>query len=130
MPTTQHREIRQRRRAAGGPVTDVVTLAERASAAREAAAVIAMLKRASQRGRNRAGARADFGDLAIGVVAHHHAGRIARQALRRSRGNVRAALEDGLAPSRRPAQARPPPAARWWALPENRPRTPVPRDRP
>jgi len=35
--------------------------------------------------------------LAIGVVAHHHAGGIARQALRRSRGNVRAALEDRLA---------------------------------
>src|SRR3989442_545385 len=139
-----------------------MTLAEHAPAARKATALIAVLKRAAQRGRNGARARADLGDLAIGVVAHHHAGRIARQALRRSRGNVRATLEDRLAtrigvrqhrgidvdhdlitlppkyparfpgagPSRRRARARPPPAARWWALPENRPRTPVPRDRP
>ena len=31
------------------------------------------------------------------VVAHHHPARIARQPLRRSRGNARPVLEDGLA---------------------------------
>src|SRR5213593_5194989 len=46
MPTTQHREVRQRGEPSVGPVTDVMTLAERASAAGKTAAVIAMLKRA------------------------------------------------------------------------------------
>src|SRR2546426_7338634 len=46
VPTAEHREVGQCRRAAVGPVADVMPLAEQASAAREAAAVIAMLKRA------------------------------------------------------------------------------------
>jgi hypothetical protein len=33
----------------------------------------------------------------VAVVPHHHPARVARQALRRSRGNARAVLEDGLA---------------------------------
>jgi hypothetical protein len=56
-----------------------------------------MLKRAAQRGRNRSGPRADFGGRTIRVVPHHHASRVARQALRRFRGNVRAVLEHRLA---------------------------------
>jgi hypothetical protein len=48
------------------------------------------------RGRNRPGSRANLDDPSIGGVLHHHAARVARQTLRRFRGNVRAVLEDGL----------------------------------
>jgi hypothetical protein len=44
---TQKRQVRERRRAAVGPVADVMSLAERQSAAREPAAAVAMLQRAS-----------------------------------------------------------------------------------
>src|SRR5437773_1596191 len=74
-----------------------MTLAERAPAAREATAAIAMLKRAPQRRRNGPRPGADLGDPAICVVAHHDPARIAREALRRFRRNIRAALEHGLA---------------------------------
>jgi len=46
VPTTEQGEIREDCSAAVRPVTDVMTLAERQPAAREATAVIAMLKRA------------------------------------------------------------------------------------
>src|SRR6266446_6774111 len=55
-----------------------------------------MVERASYCGRNRAGPRADFHDLPVRVVAHDYPGRVARHPLRRSRGNVGAAIEDGL----------------------------------
>jgi hypothetical protein len=44
---TQKREVRERRGATVGPVADVMSLAERQSAAREPAAAVAMLQRAS-----------------------------------------------------------------------------------
>jgi hypothetical protein len=44
---TEHREIRQRRRAAVRPVTDVMALAKAHAATREAAALIAVVKRPS-----------------------------------------------------------------------------------
>ena len=46
VPTTQHRKVRQRRRAAVRPVPDVMTLPESAAAAGKATALIAMLERA------------------------------------------------------------------------------------
>jgi len=45
MSATQHREIRQRGRAAMGPVSDVMALAEADTAAREATAPVSMLER-------------------------------------------------------------------------------------
>jgi len=45
MSATQHREIPQRRRAAMGPVPDVMGLAEADAAAREATAPVSMLER-------------------------------------------------------------------------------------
>ena len=47
VPATEQREIRQRCRTAVRPVTDVMALAEPHSAAREAAAAVPMVKRAS-----------------------------------------------------------------------------------
>ena len=45
VPATEHREIRERRRAALRPVTDVVALSEADPAAREAAAPVAVVQR-------------------------------------------------------------------------------------
>jgi len=45
MPATQQREIRERRRTAVNPVPDVMSLAERKSAARKATAAIPMVER-------------------------------------------------------------------------------------
>ena len=94
---TEHREIGERGGAAVGPVTDVVAFAPRQSAAREAAAAVAMVERAPQCGRNRARASADLDDAPVLVVAHQHAAGITRQALRCFRGNVGAAVEHRLA---------------------------------
>ena len=55
-----------------------------------------MLKRPPQRRRNRTSPGADFDELTAGRLAHHHTGGVAGQTLRRSRGNARAAVEDGL----------------------------------
>ena len=44
MPPTEQREIRERRRTAGRPMTDVMPLADPYSAAREAAAAIPVLE--------------------------------------------------------------------------------------
>jgi hypothetical protein len=46
MLATQHREVRQSRRASVSPVADVMTLAEPQPTAREAASAIAMMQRA------------------------------------------------------------------------------------
>ena len=59
------------------------------AAAREAAAAVPMMERAPQRRRNRAGPGPDLHDAAVGVVAHDHPARVARQAARRFRGNAR-----------------------------------------
>ena len=47
VPATQHGEVRERGGATVGPVTDVMALAEPHAAAREAAAAVAMVQRAS-----------------------------------------------------------------------------------
>src|SRR5439155_3138310 len=79
-----------------GPMADVMPLAERPTAAREAAAFVAMVQHAPERGRNGPGTGADLFDPAIRSVPHHHPARVAGQAPRRFRGNVRAVLEDRL----------------------------------
>jgi hypothetical protein len=56
-----------------------------------------MVQRAPQRRRNRPRPNADFQHASVGVVPHDHAAGVARQALRRFRGNAHAVLEDGLA---------------------------------
>jgi hypothetical protein len=71
-----------------------MALAEPDSAAREAAPAVSMMERSPQRRRNRACPSADLQQAPVCVVAHHHTAGVARQALRRSRGNARAILED------------------------------------
>ena len=78
------------------PVPNMVSLSKRQAAAWEATALVAMLKRAPQRGGNRAGSGADFCNPSIGIVPHHHAAGVACEALRRSRGNADTALEHRL----------------------------------
>ena len=96
VPATEQRQVRERGRPASCPVADVMPLAERPTSAREAAAFVAMVQHAPERGRNGPGTGADLFDPAIRSVPHHHPARVARQALRRFRGNVRAVLEDRL----------------------------------
>jgi hypothetical protein len=79
------------------PVADVMTLTERNAAAREPAASVAVMQRAPERRWDGPRPRFDFHDSPIRIVSHHHASRVARQAAGRFRGNVRTALEDGLA---------------------------------
>jgi len=83
MPATEEREVGERGRAAFGPVAHVMALAEREPAAREAAALVPMVKRAPQRRGNRAGPRSDFQQAPVLIVPHHHPARVARQAPRR-----------------------------------------------
>ena len=71
-------------------------LAEREPAAGKAAALVPMVERPPKRRRDGPGAGADLDDLAIRGVPHHHAARVAREALGRFRGNARTVLEDGL----------------------------------
>ena len=94
---TQQDEVGERGGPTLGPVPDVVSLAERQITAREAAAVIAEGECAPKRCRNRASSRADLHDHAVGIVAHLHAAGVAREALRRFRGNARTPFHDGLA---------------------------------
>src|SRR5688572_32793822 len=49
MTPTQHREVRERRRATLGPVTDVMRLSETHAAAWKPAALVAVLQRAANR---------------------------------------------------------------------------------
>jgi hypothetical protein len=97
MAPTQQGEIRQRGRSAVCPMPDVMALGEAYATAGEPTAPVAMLKCPPQRGRDRPRPRADLGDAAVRVVAHDHAGGVARQTLRRFRGNVRPVLEGRLA---------------------------------
>jgi hypothetical protein len=82
MPPTEHREIRECRRSAMRPMPE---------------ALVAVVKRTSQRRRNRSCARADLDNAPIRIVTHYHAAGIAREALRRPRGSARAAFEHRLA---------------------------------
>src|SRR5215469_15929493 len=79
------------------PVPNVMTLSERHAAAGKATTLVAMLKRAPQRGRNRPCSCSNLGDSSISAMAHHHAAGVARQPLGRSRRNARAAFEHRLA---------------------------------
>src|SRR6266542_5167435 len=97
MATTQHREVRERRRPTVGPVAYVMALAELDSTAGKAATAVAVMQGAAQRGWNRARPRADFYGPPIRVVPHDDAARVAGHAAGRFRGNVRSAFEDRLA---------------------------------
>ncbi len=92
VPATEQREIRERRRAAVRPVADVVPLAEREPAAGKAAAPVPVVEHPPKGRRDGPCSGADLDDPAIRGVPHHHPARIARQALRRFRGNVRPVL--------------------------------------
>ena len=95
--SAQERKVRQRGGPALRPVPDVMALRVAPAAAREAAAVIPLLEGAPEGRRDRPRPGPDLGDAPVGVVPHDHAGGVAGEALRRSRGNVLAAfLEDGL----------------------------------
>ena len=76
---------------------EVMALPERQPAAREAAALVAVVERAPQCRRNRPGPGPDLHGAPVLVVPHHHPARVARQALRRFRRNARPVLEHGLA---------------------------------
>jgi len=97
MAIAEQGEVRQRCWAALRPVTDVMALAEAHSAARRAAAAVPVVQRPTYRRGNRPGAGIDLHDSAVPAVSHHHPAGVARQALRRSRGNARPVLQDRLA---------------------------------
>jgi hypothetical protein len=97
MPAAEQREVRERRRAALRPVAEVMTLAEWQSTAREATTAVPMVQRPPQRGRDRPGPGSDFHQAPVMIVAHHDPAGVARQPLRRFRGNAHSVLEDGLA---------------------------------
>ena len=73
-----------------------MTLADPHVAAREAAAPVPMVQRPPQRRRDRPRSGPDFHHPPVRIVPHHHPARVARQPLRRSRGNVRAVFEHRL----------------------------------
>jgi len=58
--------------------------------------VIPVLERSPQRRRDRPGASTNFDHTPVRVVPHDDPTRVARQTLRRSRGNAHAVLEDRL----------------------------------
>src|SRR2546425_4733811 len=68
------------------PVTNVMALCERQTAAREAASLVAVVEHTPDRGRNGSRSGADLHGPAIRSVPHHHPARVARQAPRRFRG--------------------------------------------
>ena len=71
-------------------------LGEAQAAHREAAALVSMMESAAYRGRNRPGPGPDLHRTAVMVMAHDHPAGVAREALRRFRGNACAAFEDRL----------------------------------
>jgi hypothetical protein len=78
-------------------MSEVMALSEAAMAPREAAVLVPMVEGTAEGRRNRPGPRPDLDHAAVSVVSHHHAAGVARQALRRFRGNAGAPLEEGLA---------------------------------
>jgi hypothetical protein len=76
-----------------GPVPEVMALAEPHSAAREAAAPVAMVERSPDCRGDRPGPCVDLYDAAVPAVAHDDPARVARQALGRSSWNAGAVLE-------------------------------------
>jgi len=74
-----------------------MALTEADAAAGEATATVAMVERAADRRRNRTRTRAHFDHLAVRIVAHDHAARVAGQAAGRFRRNARAVFQHRLA---------------------------------
>ena len=97
VPAAERGEVRQGGGASMGPVPDVMALAEPHSAAREAAAAVAMVERPPDCRGNRPGPGIDLHDAAVPAVTHHDPARVAGQALGRSSWNARAVLEGRLA---------------------------------
>jgi hypothetical protein len=81
VPATEQRKIRERGWAPVRPMMEVMALPERQPAAREATALVAVVERAPQGRRNRAGPCPDLHGAPVLVVPHHHPARVARQAL-------------------------------------------------
>jgi len=94
---TQQREIRKRRGASIGPVTDVVALTESNSAAGKAAAAVSVVECPPYCRWNRAGPRRDLDDAAVPIVLHTNPAGVTRDAPGRFNRNARAVLEEGLA---------------------------------
>src|SRR3989442_3889050 len=84
VPTTEHGEVRERCRAAVGPVADVMALAEAHAAAREATAMGTILERPSYRRPNRPCPGADAGYTPPCVLAHDDRPPVPGQKLRSS----------------------------------------------
>ena len=83
MAATEQRKIRERGRAPVRPMMEVMALPEWQPAAREAAALVAVVERAAQGRWNRARPGPDLHGAPLLVVPHYHPARVARQALRR-----------------------------------------------
>jgi len=92
----EQRQIRERGRASAGPVPQMMALAERYPAARETAAPVAVLECPPQGRWNGPVPGAHLHQTARLVMAHPHAAGVAREALRRFRGNAHSVFEDGL----------------------------------
>ena len=72
VPSTQEREIRERRGPAMRPVTEMMPLGKSAAAAREATPPVPMGERSSQSRGNRPGPGPDLYQAAFLIVSHHH----------------------------------------------------------
>jgi hypothetical protein len=94
MTSAQQHEVVEARGAAVGPVCDVVGVASPRGTAWKAAARVARRQGAANRWRERArlAAHAEHGAVGVGIVAHGHQRRVAREALRRFRRNVHRAV--------------------------------------
>ena len=97
VPATEQREVRERGRATLRPVAHVMPLAQRESAAREAATAVPVVQRAPQRRWNGPCPRPDLHDAPVLIVSHHHPTRVACEAPRRFCGNVDPIFQHGLA---------------------------------
>src|SRR5437867_4680166 len=92
VPATEQGKIRERSRAPLCPVTNVMSLTEPHSAARETAVAVAVMERPPERRWDRAGPGSDLHHTAVETVLHHHPARVARQAPRRFRGTQHVAF--------------------------------------
>jgi len=83
VPATEQGEVRERRRAVLRPVAQVMPLAERQPAAREAAGPVPVVERSPQCRGNRPGPGPDLQEAPVVIVPHHHPARVAGQPPRR-----------------------------------------------